>query len=410
MNLIPVIRRWREDDPGRDGPVGLRRSRADCVPSAGRRDAHCQSALPHVYLRHRRAIGQVLAPLAEMMRIDGDVDVAKGIDTVLRSRLFHSEECRGRRMKNPVEYAIGIIRACELLAPPPGLVDLEIHLTRMGHALLSAQRGRLAEGPRLAGWAGACGASQLRGLDHRSARENERPYLDGLAKRYGPKTPEQRLDTLASSLLAVPLTTAGRGRMLGESQSHVEFDAYVILPARGTGRLNRSAIHDFTAAFTCSVGNAWPGVGDLSLGSRAPGLWRQAAAAAEPRADLTILVVVELTGGNDGLNTVVPHTDDIYHKSRPTLRVEPEKVLKLDDRVGLHPALKDLHALWESGDLAVIQGVGYPNPNRSHTRSMEIWQTGSVCAAPPAGWLGRAADANAALGACHVGRNRCRLR
>ena len=136
------------------------------------------------------------------------------------------------------------------------------------------------------------------------------------------------------------------------------------------------------------------GSGILSLGVPAPGLWRQAAAAAEPRADLPILVVVELTGGNDGLNTVVPYADDIYHKNRPTLRIEPDKVLKLDDHVGLHPSLKELHALWESGDLAVLQGVGYPNPNRSHTRSMEIWQTGVVGTAPPAGWLGRVADAN----------------
>ena len=148
----------------------------------------------------------------------------------------------------------------------------------------------------------------------------------------------------------------------------------------------------------------------MSLGVPLPGLWRRAAAAAEPRADLPILVVVELTGGNDGLNTVVPHADDIYHKSRPTLRIEPEKVLKLDDRVGLHPALKELHALWESGDLAVIQGVGYPNPNRSHFRSMEIWQTGVLGPAPPAGWLGRAADAIPRSGSATSGRSRCRWR
>ena len=145
------------------------------------------------------------------------------------------------------------------------------------------------------------------------------------------------------------------------------------------------------------------GTGMFSMGGPAPNLWRRAAAAAEPRADLPILVVVELTGGNDGLNTVVPFTDDIYHKSRPTLRIEPDKVLKLDDRVGLHPALKELHQLWDSGDLALIQGVGYPNPNRSHTRSMEIWQTGVVGPAPVAGWLGRAADANNTLKLCHVG-------
>jgi uncharacterized protein (DUF1501 family) len=85
--------------------------------------------------------------------------------------------------------------------------------------------------------------------------------------------------------------------------------------------------------------------GVLSLGPLAPRFWQRAAAAAtaEARKDSTILVVLELTGGNDGLNTVVPHADDVYHKSRSTLRVEPAKVLKLDDRVGLHPALKDLH-------------------------------------------------------------------
>jgi uncharacterized protein (DUF1501 family) len=145
------------------------------------------------------------------------------------------------------------------------------------------------------------------------------------------------------------------------------------------------------------------GSGILSLGVPASGLWRQAAAAALPCGDLPILVVVELTGGNDGLNTVIPYADDIYHKNRPTLRIEPDKVLKLDDHVGLHPSLKELHSLWESGDLAVLQGVGYPNPNRSHTRSMEIWQTGVVGAAPPAGWLGRVADVNSTFRICHVG-------
>ncbi|MFI5461019.1 MAG: DUF1501 domain-containing protein [Isosphaerales bacterium] len=145
------------------------------------------------------------------------------------------------------------------------------------------------------------------------------------------------------------------------------------------------------------------GTGLLSLGSPVPGLWRQVADAAEPRADFPILVVIELTGGNDGLNTVVPHADDIYHKSRPTLRIEPDKVLKLDDHMGLHPALKELRSLWDSGDSAVIQGVGYPNPNRSHFRSMEIWQTGVLGPAPPAGWLGKAADLGPALGLCHVG-------
>jgi uncharacterized protein (DUF1501 family) len=144
--------------------------------------------------------------------------------------------------------------------------------------------------------------------------------------------------------------------------------------------------------------------GILAVGSTASSLWRQAAGAAEARRDAPVLVVLELSGGNDGLNTVIPHADAVYHKSRPTLRVEPGKVLKLDDRVGLHPSLKDLHRLWEGGNLAVVQGVGYPEPNRSHFRSMEIWQTGTVGQAPPAGWLGRLGDAHPRLELCHVGQ------
>ena len=148
------------------------------------------------------------------------------------------------------------------------------------------------------------------------------------------------------------------------------------------------------------------GLGVLALGGRAPALWRRAAAAAEAEKGLPILVVIELNGGNDGLNTVIPHADDRYQRARPTLRVEPGKVLRLDDRLGLNPAMKEMHRLWEDGHLAVVQGVGYPNPNRSHFRSMEIWHTAAPGSESTAtvtdGWLGRAADAKG-LAACHVG-------
>ena len=144
-------------------------------------------------------------------------------------------------------------------------------------------------------------------------------------------------------------------------------------------------------------------LGLVAIGARAPLVWQRAAAAAEPKAGLPILVVIELSGGNDGLNTVVPHADDLYAKARPTLRIGPKTVLKLDDRVGLIPAFKPLYSFWESGDLAIVQGAGYPNPNRSHSRSMEIWQTGSVGPVPDAGWLGRAADIQPSVGPCHVG-------
>lgn len=121
-------------------------------------------------------------------------------------------------------------------------------------------------------------------------------------------------------------------------------------------------------------------------------------------ADGRILVVIQLDGGNDGLNTVVPYADDLYAKARPTLRIEPKTVLKLNDRVALHPSLKDLHKLWEAGDLAVVQGVGYPNPNRSHFRAMEIWHAGDAGPVPDAGWLGRLADIQPSLGPCYIGR------
>jgi uncharacterized protein (DUF1501 family) len=141
----------------------------------------------------------------------------------------------------------------------------------------------------------------------------------------------------------------------------------------------------------------------LSLGLPVPHLWRRVAAAAEPKTDLPVLVVLELTGGNDGLNTVVPFRDDTYQKSRPTLRVEADKVLKLNDDVGLHPALKDLHKLWDAGLVKVVQNVGYPNPSRSHFRSMQIWQAGGPVEAPTSGWLGSAADREPSLGRCYVG-------
>jgi uncharacterized protein (DUF1501 family) len=127
----------------------------------------------------------------------------------------------------------------------------------------------------------------------------------------------------------------------------------------------------------------------LALGSAVPAFVSSAARAAEAGRD-TVLVVLELTGGNDGLNTVVPFGDDLYHKARPTLRLTQDQVIPLDDRVGLNSALSGLETLLENGQLAVVQGVGYPNPNRSHFESMDIWQTGDPRRRITSGWLARA--------------------
>jgi uncharacterized protein (DUF1501 family) len=97
-------------------------------------------------------------------------------------------------------------------------------------------------------------------------------------------------------------------------------------------------------------------------------------------------------GGNDGLNTVVPYADGAYYKARPTIGIKPEKVLQLNQQIGFNPQMEGLHNLFNSGKVAVIQGVGYPNPNRSHFRSIEIWQTAQPDKIGETGWLGRYLD------------------
>jgi uncharacterized protein (DUF1501 family) len=109
--------------------------------------------------------------------------------------------------------------------------------------------------------------------------------------------------------------------------------------------------------------------------------------------DGTILVVLQMAGGNDGLNTVVPYSSDYYHQARPRIGLSADKILKLNDNVGFHPAMTGFKSLYDSGNLSVVQGVGYPNPNRSHFRSTEIWQTASDSDKyDKYGWIGRYFD------------------
>ena len=100
-----------------------------------------------------------------------------------------------------------------------------------------------------------------------------------------------------------------------------------------------------------------------------------------------------MAGGNDGLNTIIPFEDDLYFRARPTLAIPKGQVVILDHLVGLNPSLAPLKPLYDNGNLAIIQGVGYPNPNRSHFRSTEIWQTASDAQQTLAkGWIGRYFD------------------
>jgi uncharacterized protein (DUF1800 family) len=154
---------------------------------------------------------ELIAPLAATMRCAGDVDVARGIELVIRSRIFHSEECRTRRVKSPLELAVGVIRGFEMFDNPPDLVDLEIHLTRMGQ--------RLFYPPGVAGWPG--GLAWLGGQSV-TARANFAAWITDsstqagidrgrlLASRYAFKTPGAWLDAMATLLLGPVLAPESR--------------------------------------------------------------------------------------------------------------------------------------------------------------------------------------------------------
>ncbi|WP_156688461.1 DUF1501 domain-containing protein [Mycobacterium sp. Marseille-P9652] len=106
-----------------------------------------------------------------------------------------------------------------------------------------------------------------------------------------------------------------------------------------------------------------------------------------------VLVLVTLSGGNDGINTLIPYADNAYHDARPELAYAPGDVIHLDQQFGLNPALKGLANLWGQRRLAIVRGVGYPKPDHSHFRSMDIWQTASPSEPVPTGWIGRWLDA-----------------
>ena len=101
------------------------------------------------------------------------------------------------------------------------------------------------------------------------------------------------------------------------------------------------------------------------------------------------LIVIQLTGGNDYLNTIVPYGDGRYYDSRSTVNIPQEKVIPIDNQVGFNPSMGPIKTLWDEGHVAIINGIGYENPNRSHFRSMDIWHTAEPDAIGREGWLGR---------------------
>ena len=162
-------------------------------------------------------------------------------------------------------------------------------------------------------------------------------------------------------------------------------------------RLSRRGFLTHALGGATLLAGGWALPGFLSRTACAAAAALQSGPATRGGADETILVVVQLSGGNDGLNTVIPFRDDAYHRARPTLRVAPERVLRLSDTLGLHPDMTGFKRLYDEGLLSVVTDVGYPNPDRSHFRSMDIWH--AAHARPEEvkdGWLGRLVDAHGA--------------
>ncbi len=141
-------------------------------------------------------------------------------------------------------------------------------------------------------------------------------------------------------------------------------------------------------------------LGFLAFSGFAPSLLAQSALKQLPKAekDRTILVLVQLAGGNDGLNTIVPFADDNYYRLRPSIGLKQDQLVDLSDTLGFHPSLDPMARLFYEGQLSVVQNVGYPNPNRSHFRSSEIWETATDSDVNGyTGWVGRYFD-NACAG------------
>src|SRR6056297_1857650 len=151
------------------------------------------------------------------------------------------------------------------------------------------------------------------------------------------------------------------------------------------------------------------GAAAIGVGASLPTCFAEAASGAGKSGE-RILIVVQMSGGNDGLNTIVPYADDDYRSARPKLAIPTAEVLKVDDDTGFHPSLTGMHELLQDGQFAAVRHVGYEQPDRSHFESMDIWHTCRRKDEPrPDGWLGRFLDqqpmtAGGDVPALHLGR------
>jgi uncharacterized protein (DUF1501 family) len=171
---------------------------------------------------------------------------------------------------------------------------------------------------------------------------------------------------------------------MSDEQKNIHHSSFIIKNVNRRNFLQHSGL---AAVGTMLIPGFLKAAEQTALAQTRPGLTR-------PVGNGKIVVIVQLSGGNDGLNTVVPYRNDIYYRERPTIAIKSDKVLTLNDEQGLNPALAALRPLYDQGLMAVLNNVGYPNPDRSHFRSMDIWQSASASDQYlPTGWVGRWLDA-----------------
>jgi hypothetical protein len=330
---------------------------------------------------------ELIERLAEEVRRN-EFGIGPIVEVILRSKHFYSRAAYCQRIKSPVEFSAGLVRTLEV--PRPALDPLALA------AACDAQGQELFAPPNVEGWVGGpVWINSSTAAPCWSAPSGPRM----LSEAY-PRT-DRRRSTRATG---PPATTSPLSAPPGRCWTCCSRTTSEMRPAGWRSMPGETAAR----AISARRSSAWPTAPNsnrvdphpkgfamhptrremlrLSLGSSAllacgPPvplfLARSAGALAGDRASSKggILVGVQLDGGNDGLNTVVPYRDAEFRRRRPRLAILSAEVKKVDDRVGLHPSLDEFAKLLEQQRLAIVQGVGYPNPNRSHFESMAIWHT-----------------------------------
>ena len=362
VQVQPVPARLRQQDrAGQERQVRRRRGAGGDPRAAGGGRVHLRQA-GAVFRRRRRADFRRswIAPLASKFR-EAKLTVAPVLETIFTSRLFYSDAAIGRKIRSPVELGVGLLRA---LDGTTNMVQLAEPTARAGpDAVLSAERQGLGRRPGLDQLLDAAGPGEPGPLARRKPR---RPLFGGVIARsststgIGSKSPDERR-RLPGRAAAWPCRspTTSRSQLVAAARDGGQGAPRAVASKRCTCsvRCRSFNLPDATAVTianeleNCHAHHFSPQVpgqpfpprprrrGLVSLSpQRSRFLARVSRDGAEHAAGEKILVVVQLSGGNDGLNTVVPYTDEVYRRRRPSLAIGDGSVLKIDDGIGLHPA------------------------------------------------------------------------